>query len=559
MKNFIKKFLCFVLLVSFGFCSFVNRATLSVCASGEYDFVNITEEESLQFLENHDIDIPDKFHDYLDIGSFVKGLIQLVYYEPFYEFVFNYDEMLNFANEIKDNVVYYLNNKNTSLSLSSSYSLKYNTVKDLNGNWVTQGGAWNDKWENYNCYAYAINRIEQPQFYSSGNYIQYQPGDMSGNGSFDTTNSILQLANVVKADLIKMGYANISLSTTIPDITNNQELICIRMSKYDYHFMKYDLSTNSWYHKPGSTAVLKYNSTPNNSEKWYGEYSAYGKEGKIKINIFTQLYYDSDIYFIKYDKNKVDISSSASNLSYNLGVQAGKDSILEINNSLYNKYYEFNMNATGAIKIELYNNEMELIESYTGANVVFYKPLLNEVYYLKLNYVNTNSSGGINISIFAHSHTYTKYEEASSGHTATCYCGYTMTLSHVYEDHYCIHCNHYTTSHDYHDPYTWVNYTQHWATCGCGATAKQGHAVSSNAFSGGKRYATCLFCGGLAEREFVQLNALSAEVQYVTNNESYILPNGVIVLVDEDIELYLNGILEFHKKDSQLLIESKAK
>lgn len=240
-------------------------------------------------------------------------------------------------------------------------------------------------------------------------------------------------------------------------------------------------------------------------------------------------------------------------------MQVGKDSILEINNLSYNKYYEFNMNATSAIKIELYDNEMELIESYTGANIEFCKSLLNETYYLKLNYVNTNSSGGINISISAHSHTYTKYEEASSGHTATCYCGYTMTLSHVYEDHYCIHCNHYTTSHDYHDLYTWVNYTQHWATCGCGATAKQGHAVSSNAFSGGKRYATCLFCGGLAEREFVQLNALSAEVQYVTNNESYILPNGVIVLVDEDIELYLNGILEFHKKDSQLLIESKAK
>lgn len=300
---------------------------------------------------------------------------------------------------------------------------------------------------------------------------------MSNSGSFTTSKTIYELATVVKNDLLKRGYTNISLSTTIPDITNNQELICIRMSKYDYHFMKYDLSTNSWYHKPGSTAVLKYNSTPNNSEKWYGEYSAYGKEGKIKINIFTQLYYDSNIYFIKYDKNKVDISSSSSNLSYNLGVQVGKDSILEINNLSYNKYYEFNMNATSAIKIELYDNEMELIESYTGANIEFCKSLLNETYYLKLNYVNTNSSGGINISIFAHSHTYTKYEEASSGHTATCYCGYTTTLSHVYEDHYCIHCNHYTTSHDYHDPYTWVNYTQHWATCGCGATAKQGHAV----------------------------------------------------------------------------------
>ena len=558
MKNLIKKLLCFVLLVSFGFCSFVNRATLSVCASGEYDFVNITEEESLQFLEDHNIDIPNKFRDYSDIGSFVKGLIQLVYNNQFDDFVFNYDELQNFANEIKNNVIYYLNNQNTPLSVSSSYSLQYNTVKDSNGNWVTQGGAWNDKWENYNCYAYAINRIEQPQFYSSGNYIQYQPGDMSGNGSFDTTNSILQLANVVKADLIKMGYANISLSTTIPDITNNQELICIRMSKYDYHFMKYDLSTNSWYHKPGSSAVLKYNSTPNNSEKWYGEYSAYGKEGKIKINIFTQLYYDSDIYFIKYDKNKVDISSSASNLSYNLGVQAGKDSILEINNSLYNKYYEFNMNATGAIKIELYNNEMELIESYTGANVVFYKPLLNEVYYLKLNYVNTSTSGNININIFAHSHVYTTYEQTNFGHLATCYCGYTTTLSHIYEDHYCTICNQYTETHDYHDPYTWVDFSKHDATCGCGATTQQGHAVSSSGGSllgSGTRYKTCLLCGGSAEIGFVQLNATSTEIEYVTEKGSYILPNGVIVLVDEDIEAYMNHTLVFQKKNNSLTTE----
>lgn len=173
MKNLIKKLLCFVLLVSFGFCLFVNRTVLNVCASNEYDFVNITEEESLQFLEDHNIDIPNKFRDYSDIGSFVKGLIQLVYNNQFDDFVFNYDELQNFANEIKDNVIYYLNNQNTPLSVSSSYSLQYNTVKDSNGNWVTQGGAWYNKWKNYNCYAYAINRIEQPQFYSSGNYIQY--------------------------------------------------------------------------------------------------------------------------------------------------------------------------------------------------------------------------------------------------------------------------------------------------------------------------------------------------------------------------------------------------
>ena len=37
----------------------------------------------------------------------------------------------------------------------------------------------------------------------------------------------------------------------------------------------------------------------------------------------------------------------------------------------------------------------------------------------------------------------------------------------------------------------------------------------------------------------------------VTANGSYILPNGVIVLVDEDIEAYLNGTLVFyHRGDS---------
>ena len=33
-------------------------------------------------------------------------------------------------------------------------------------------------------------------------------------------------------------------------------------------------------------------------------------------------------------------------------------------------------------------------------------------------------------------------------------------------------------------------------------------------------------------------------------NGSYILPNGIIVLVDEDIEAYENGTLVFYDKDN---------
>jgi hypothetical protein len=32
-------------------------------------------------------------------------------------------------------------------------------------------------------------------------------------------------------------------------------------------------------------------------------------------------------------------------------------------------------------------------------------------------------------------------------------------------------------------------------------------------------------------------------------NGSYILPNGIIVLVEEDVEAYLNGTLVFYDKD----------
>ena len=237
-------------------------------------------------------------------------------------------------------------------------------------------------------------------------------------------------------------------------------------------------------------------------------------------------------------------------------VNSGKDSILEIDNSSYNQYYKINVTSANSVEAELYDCEMELLEIYTSQNIQFYKSMLNNVYYLKLNYVSSSDSGNVNISISAHSHTYT-YLPASSGHTATCTgCGYTTTLSHVYDDHYCIHCNAHTTTHDYDRNYEWVvDYTMHSSECCCGAKTTQGHAVASNAFANGKRYATCLICGGLAERGFIHIDSLSKEVQYVTNNGSYILPNKVIVLVDEDIELYLNGTLEFHKKNSQSLIE----
>lgn len=107
--------------------------------------------------------------------------------------------------------------------------------------------------------------------------------------------------------------------------------------------------------------------------------------------------------------------------------------------------------------------------------------------------------------------------------------------------------------HSYDSTYIWKNYTQHLSYCSCKAFQIQGHIITSDAFSSSKKYATCLLCGGNAEKGFIQIDSISNKIQYVTENGSFILPNGVIVLADEDIELYLNGSLEFHIKSSEFM------
>ena len=48
---------------------------------------------------------------------------------------------------------------------------------------------------------------------------------------------------------------------------------------------------------------------------------------------------------------------------------------------------------------------------------------------------------------------------------------------------------------------------------------------------------------------FDQWTINSSSITKVTINGSFILPNGVIVLEDEDLEAYLNGTLIFYDKD----------
>lgn len=61
---------------------------------------------------------------------------------------------------------------------------------------------------------------------------------------------------------------------------------------------------------------------------------------------------------------------------------------------------------------------------------------------------------------------------------------------------------------------------------------------------------SCMYCGAiiLLGDDFVQVPG-PLNIQKITLNGSYILPNGIIVLVDEDIEAYENGTLVWYDKD----------
>ena len=483
-KNFTRTFIFVVIIILLvGAFSFPTTAL----AIDNYDFSNFTEADALAFVENHNIDVPAKLSQSEKAGLFTLNIILQSYYDPNIEFCYNYNETQRYAENIRDAVALYVNSSAVPATASTAaYQLQYNKVRDANGNWVTSGGYYDTKWLNYNCYAYSINRAEQPSFYTTGK--QYQPGDMSGAGNFDYCDTIDELAAVVRADLEAMGYTNISLSETIPTIDSSHQLICVRMSYEDYHFMYYDIETNAWYHKPGKAAVLKYNLVPSNSNLWYRESSYYG------IESLSPTPYDSGIIFIKYSKNKINMNTT--NVTSREYIQANKDVFCELNFANAGTY-EIALSSAKAIDYEIYDEDLDVIRYGTGAFHDISISIDAGTYYLRMNFESYANSSYVDISIHAHSYTY-----------------------------------------------RWLSETRHEKTCSCGETSTAAHVVPQGAFPTPGGYAICLQCRG---KVFMGVHYnLSINDLHHSANGSYILPNGVVVLVEEDIEAYMNGTLVFY-------------
>ena len=124
--------------------SFIAPAVLS----------EMTEEESVDFIAENGIEIPNDYVNDSGLGNFVLNIIQAVEANPDISFTFSYNVTLDFAESIKTLVNDYYGVTQVPLFTSfAAYILQDNWVMDGNGNWVSSGGAYDPNWENYNCYA----------------------------------------------------------------------------------------------------------------------------------------------------------------------------------------------------------------------------------------------------------------------------------------------------------------------------------------------------------------------------------------------------------------------
>ena len=134
------------------------------------------------------------------------------------------------------------------------------------------------------------------------------------------------------------------------------------------------------------------------------------------------------------------------------------------------------------------------------------------------------------------SHEYTNFlSYTSTNHDVACACGATTTEAH------------------YAYRYKSLDNSLHTVYCECGQEWTSPHVVESGSYTGGNKYALCLGCRALVTVGMT-LHPTTNDLPRSANG-SFILPNGVIVLVNEDIEAYFNGTLEFIYPDDNLETE----
>lgn len=152
----------------------------------------------------------------------------------------------------------------------------------------------------FNCYAFALGRIDKSYNKTSGQDRFCEIGGYCGNLITENATTQDRLTRI-RQDLTSLKCTNITVSTSLPDLSDDTyKYICYREGStsggdFDYHFMRYNGETEKWQHKPGTTGkALIYNYTPSTDRVW-----TYTNELEAAATATTSTY-NGTIYYISY-------------------------------------------------------------------------------------------------------------------------------------------------------------------------------------------------------------------------------------------------------------------
>ena len=251
-------------------------------------------------------------------------------------------------------------------------------------------------------------------------------------------------------------------------------------------------------------------------------------------------YFESDhgYQFAKVYRPRVSESISLSSPSGNNVVAITKTMVVPENALISQQYalYEINVpnsldftfssSSSGLSTMKLYDIHMQPLNISLSNEIVggvytvsFLEKLTPGTYYLRVCYLNSSDYGTI-----------------------------TTSINYAYHNIY---------------SYVWRDFTFHDEMCTfCGANPAT-HVVSINEFKKKPpKFYTCMICGGPASA-YTPFYGKSVSFPHTTNG-SILLPNGIIILVDEDLDAYFEGNLLFiigekEEKNIVLYLEKKNK
>ena len=189
--------------------------------------------------------------------------------------------------------------------------------------------------------------------------------------------------------------------------------------------------------------------------------------------------------------------SSSTNTTQTLTLDAGYNKLYKLN-VIDQGTYDVRASTSANTTIKLYDSNYNLLETKSK---LLTKTLSTGIYYVSIAYQSNTQSG---------------------------------TLYPLFKVH---------SGHSYDNHYQWTSLTNHKSYCSCGNYINDFHVVSPDAYQNGNQYAICLLCNGFASFGGTWHDGIGS-FPY-TLNGSFILPNGVIVLEEADMEAYLNGTLVF--------------